>query len=198
MTKDTDPKYLIKNIKTEDRYIIVDAYNEHTVKYSICIELLKENFKQYYMTTMNQLCRLACHDAYRVIKRLDDKFMYQNIDFSNLPIIYTVEQSNSVHPSLAKNHTVMMYGLWFEKGLSQSLIDFVKTETEIFVSDQVKPMFKIRVLPEILLKHKYKPDLEHAIDDDQEYNELALTAFRKCVKLNKNKESITYNSIRML
>ena len=198
MKKDTDPKYLIENIKTEDRHIIVDAYNEHTHKYSVC-KLLKENFEQNYMTTMNQLCRFACHDAYRVIQRLyDHKFWYQNIEFSNLPIIYTVEQSNDVNPSLAKNLTVTMYGLWFEKGLSQSLIDFVKTETEIFVSDQAKPMFKIRVLPEILLKHKYKPDLEHAIDDDQEYNELALTAFRKCVKLNKNKESITYNSIRML
>ena len=91
MKKDTDPKYLIKNIKTEDRHIIVDAYNEHTHKYSVC-KLLKENFEQNYMTTMNQLCRFACHDAYRVIQRLyDHKFWYQNIEFSNLPIIYKVE-----------------------------------------------------------------------------------------------------------
>ena len=88
-----------------------------------------------------------------------------------------------------------MYGLWFEKGLSQSLIDFVKTEMEIFVSDQVKPMFKIRVLPEILLKHKSKLDLEQQIEDDQECNELFLTAFRKCLKIHQDKNPITYNSI---
>ena len=92
-----------------------------------------------------------------------------------------------------------MYGLWFDKGISQSLIDFVQTEMEIYVSDQEKPMFKIRVLPEILLKHEStKLDLEQQIDDDQEYNELALTAFRKCAKLDNKENPIIYNSIRVL
>ena len=79
--KHTDPKYLINNIKIEDRQTLFDAYNEHTLKYSICISLLKENFEHNYMTTMSQLCRFSCHDAYRVTQRLYGKFMYQNIDF---------------------------------------------------------------------------------------------------------------------
>ena len=90
---------------------------------------------------------------------------------------------------------VTMYGLWFDKSLSQSLIHFLKTEMEILISDQVKSMFKIRVLPEIILKHKSKLDLDFSIMDDQECNELFLTAFRKCVEIHKDKNPITYNSI---
>ena len=157
---------------------------------------IKESeFKQNYTSEMSQLYQNTCHNGHRLICQLFEKFTYESVDFSNLPIIYTVKQNKGVNSHLPTKYTLTMYGLWYQK---QSLIECLKEEINkdmcSMVSDDIGSMFKLKVLPQNIMKSDTMRDINYDIMDDQEYNDITLTTFRKFIQL-KNNTQCQYDSV---
>ena len=122
LVETTDPKYLKENFKKKiDRIICYQIFREVFLKYENCMQLISSSLSEDYFTRMNVLCKFAWDDGFIAIRTLHDYFYYHHISFSALPILYTVKKNNKVNSYYLKNHTIIIYGLWYDAGLSEAL-----------------------------------------------------------------------------
>ena len=122
LPNNSDPKFL----KTGTyRLYAMKMYIALQQKYQFIMENFRRSyFEDGYVTDMTRLLYFTCYDALNVIRTLESHFKYDGIDFTNLPIFFTVKQNRGADFIKCKNYTLEIHGLWYDKGLSEELYKY--------------------------------------------------------------------------
>ena len=189
--EDRVAKYLTRNLVEEyDRKLAFVMYKQITTKYETWMKLWESSIIEDYTTKMSQIWKFTCSDGYRIIATLQEYFWYKDVSFAALPIFYTVKQNGKYSDSfMPNNHTIEIYCLWYDENLETELKNFINIDLGILTEDKLRPIFKFKVLPKIIIDNE---GMVLDIIDNQEYNTISLTVKRK-----DESNSNSYNTVWM-
>ena len=186
---------------SEEDHIDSWSLNEHhetqndCILWSTSLDELKDKYNNYMLnianslpendiTQINFVYRFTWNDAFRAIRAFYDHFKYCDISFSDLPIMYTIIRDNDENLYNLRNHTIVICGLQHDNELCKNIESFIKTELKSLWVDSSIPLFKLSVLPQIILENDER---QLDIPDDKDYNSIYLTTSTR-YNLNKDTE----------